>query len=147
MQQINVAEKAKIPVDFQRPGMPMTANLLQPVIFKDGDNYCCALGSSAESGVLGFGKTPEQAAQDWDRNLTDRMSLATPGDELVEEIKTILQRHAAEHPASHPPEIKVKEGPPNTATNDRREGEGEGIPSVPPARRNTADQSNADGSE
>ncbi|MCR6722651.1 MAG: hypothetical protein NVV59_20675 [Chitinophagaceae bacterium] len=147
MEQTNTAGKIEIPVDFQRPGMPLTANLLQPSIYKDGGNYTCAFGSELKDGVYGHGATPEQAAQDWDRNLTERMASAQPDDDLVKEIRRILQQHGAESRHAGPPDVKPNDGPPHTATHDTREGDAAGIPSVPPHRRNTTDQSNNDGSE
>lgn len=90
MEQTNTAGRVEIHVDFQSPGMPLTANLLQPSIYKDGDSYSCAFGSDLKDGVYGYGATPEQAAQHWDKNLTERMASAQPGDELVEEIKRII---------------------------------------------------------
>lgn len=147
MKTISVEESSKVDVDFQRPGMAMTAWILQPVIFKEGDTYCCALGENLDEGVFGFGSTPEQATIDWDRRLAERIKLAGPNDGFIDEVNKNLREYTFDHNSFLTEEKRPNDGPPHTATNDRREGFEEGVPSVPPHRRNTTDQSNSDGSE
>lgn len=41
--------------------------LMRPSISKDGDVYCLLYGENINDGVCGFGSTPEDAAQDFDK--------------------------------------------------------------------------------
>ncbi len=41
--------------------------LLKPKIFRDGNKWCALYGEDTQSGVAGFGKTPFEAARDWNK--------------------------------------------------------------------------------
>ena len=47
----------------QRPFM-----LLRPNIYMDGDEWCALYGENLQDGIAGFGKTPHEAAYDFDKN-------------------------------------------------------------------------------
>lgn len=40
--------------------------VLRPRLFPDGDQWCALLGDNIQVGVVGFGDTPSQAANDFD---------------------------------------------------------------------------------
>lgn len=40
--------------------------LMRPKIYQDGDMWCALYGDDIQSGVVAFGKTPHQAAINWD---------------------------------------------------------------------------------
>ena len=42
-------------------------NIKKPRVFKDGDAWCALLGENLMGGVCGFGKTPEEACQAFDK--------------------------------------------------------------------------------
>jgi len=148
MEQINIPEALKVEIDFQRPGIPYAAQVLHPLLFKDGDNYCCILGPNLQEGVAGLGKTPEQAIQDWDKNLTQRIKLMGMDDGLAKEVKELLQKDAAERQTVEQNRRHPSRQLPATVTQDRPERNEQGVPADHlHGRRNTADQSNADGSE
>ena len=42
--------------------------LLRPKMYPDGNAWCALYGDDLQSGVCGFGETPELAAQDFDNN-------------------------------------------------------------------------------
>jgi hypothetical protein len=90
MQQMKVPKEIEVQIDFKGPAIPYRAGILHPVVFKDGKNYCCVLGPDLDDGVFGFGESPEQALQDWDKNLTERIELAGEGDELVSYVNNQL---------------------------------------------------------
>jgi hypothetical protein len=37
--------------------------LLQPKLYKDGDQWCCLYGDNIQVGIVGFGNTPAKAVQ------------------------------------------------------------------------------------
>jgi len=39
---------------------------LRPAVYPDGNQWCCLYGIDLQSGVCGFGDTPELAAKDFD---------------------------------------------------------------------------------
>ena len=41
---------------------------LRPAIYPDGNQWCCLYGVDLQSGVAGFGDTPELATKDFDYN-------------------------------------------------------------------------------
>lgn len=41
--------------------------LMRPAIFPDGDMWCALLGDDLQVGIAGFGKTPAEACEDFDR--------------------------------------------------------------------------------
>lgn len=36
-------------------------------VFQDGDEFCCLLGENIQVGICGFGKTPKEACDGFDR--------------------------------------------------------------------------------
>jgi hypothetical protein len=136
MEQINIPAKMKVEIDYERPGIPSTAKLLQPILFKEGHTYCCVLGPGIQEGIVGFGETPEQAIQDWDINLSQRMKHAGVNDYVTAEAKHILHQQAtgntgADRPVSPRQPAQPGEGGANDTTS----------------RKITADQTKTDGSE
>ena len=54
-------EMLSVTYEMQRPFY-----LLRPDIYKDGDEWCCLYGPDLQIGVVGFGKTPDEAARKFD---------------------------------------------------------------------------------
>jgi len=52
-----------IRVSYTRPAVTF-----RPALSIDGNQYCALFGADLQSGVAGFGDTPEKAMQDFDRN-------------------------------------------------------------------------------
>lgn len=40
-------------------------SMLNPKLYKDGNEWCCLLGENIQEGIVGFGKTPHKAILDW----------------------------------------------------------------------------------
>jgi hypothetical protein len=82
---------------FQQPieaivQVPLTgaASILQPVIFKEGNAFCCILGPNAHDGVFGCGKTPQAAVKAWDKDLKKHLATAAADDEVVKYVQDII---------------------------------------------------------
>jgi len=45
---------------------------LKPRLFPDGNMWCALYGENLQEGVCGFGKTPEGAMADFDRNFRNQ---------------------------------------------------------------------------
>lgn len=62
----NAAQSMQIAaMEWQRPFY-----LLKPPVFPDGNAWCALYGEDLQSGVAGFGRTPAEAAADFDKNWT-----------------------------------------------------------------------------
>ena len=82
MKQLEVPSEMKVDIDFDDKKVPESARTFQPVLFKDGDSYCCVLGPDPQQGVFGCGKTPIAALKDWDKSLKQRMKANDKNDEV-----------------------------------------------------------------
>jgi len=91
MEQMNVDESLKVDVDFSEEVLPKSAKKLQPMVWKDGDTFCCLLGSDPQSGIFGRGETPLLAIVDWDSRLTTRLAEASEDDEVVQYVKDVYK--------------------------------------------------------
>lgn len=47
--------------------------LHKPRLFIDGDEWCALYGDDLQNGVVGFGKSPEEAYLDFDRNWATKL--------------------------------------------------------------------------
>src|ERR1700712_3708672 len=93
MKQMQVPESMIVLVDFEDKNIPAAAREFKPVMYHDGESYCCLLGEDPQVGIFGCGSTREQALEDWDKPFNERISNNPPGDELVGEISD-LRSHA-----------------------------------------------------
>lgn len=78
------------------------AKALQPIVFKDGNSYCCFLGTDPQIGVFGCGDTPQDAVGEWDKNLKEHLSKSDEKDEVVIYVKAVL----ASIPKVIPPHVQ-----------------------------------------
>jgi hypothetical protein len=71
MQQMPIPEEAKVEIDFDQPNIPLAVKILEPVVFKEGDAYCCLLGPDPQEGIFGCGKSSDEAVQDWNKHFQE----------------------------------------------------------------------------
>ncbi|WP_129714865.1 hypothetical protein [Pedobacter sp. SYP-B3415] len=91
MKQMNVPEDAKVLIDFQAEDMNIKARELQPLVFKEEGRFCCVLGPDKETGIAGFGDSPETAISDWLRGLDEYIKSKPKNDELGLYVTEMLQ--------------------------------------------------------
>jgi hypothetical protein len=86
--------------------VPLTgiAELMKPVVFSEGNMFCCLLGHDPQTGVMGCGDTPELALSDWDRRLKQHLATHTDDDYIVQYVKHLLP-HASYVPEGLTPEL------------------------------------------
>jgi hypothetical protein len=63
--------------DYQSSSIPESVRIWKPVVYEDGDSFRCRFAEPPWSYILGCGATPEQAMEDWDRDLHREMELVT----------------------------------------------------------------------
>ena len=84
MMQMNIDPELVVDFDFTKPEVNRTLKNLQPVVYKDGDQYNCLLGPDLEQGILGRGATPDAAILQWEANLQERIQDPDENDEVAE---------------------------------------------------------------
>lgn len=89
MKQLNVPDEMKVYIDYADNHVPASVKKIQPLLFKDGDAYCCVLGPDPQKEVFGCGKTPIAALKDWDKSLRQRMKTSDKNDEVTAFINRI----------------------------------------------------------
>ena len=93
MKQLDVPAEMKVDIDLSDKKIPASAKMLMPLVFKDGDAYCCVLGPDASQGVFGSGKTVIEAIKEWDKNLERKKKITDPDDEVAFYIHETLKRN------------------------------------------------------
>lgn len=90
MKQLEVPDDMKVAIDLNDKKVPDSVKTFQPVLFKDGDSFCCVLGPDPQEGVFGCGDTPIEALKDWDKNLQQRKEVTDKDDEVAAFIHRII---------------------------------------------------------
>jgi hypothetical protein len=87
MEQMNIPKDQIVQVEYLG-----ASEVLKPVVFKEGDSYCCLLGPDPQAGVFGCGDTPMEALSDWDANLQARLRSADPSDPVVKYVREVVDK-------------------------------------------------------
>jgi hypothetical protein len=87
MKQMNIDTEQIVQVEYTG-----AAIALKPVVFKDGDSYCCILGPDPQQGIFGCGDTPEEALSEWEAALQARLKNANQDDEVVKLVMGIISK-------------------------------------------------------
>lgn len=90
MEQMIVDQAVLVDMDFTAADVDRTLKTLQPVVYRDGEQFCCHLGPDMDQGILGKGDTPEAAIDDWKAALKQRVQSAGEDDELANFVKDSL---------------------------------------------------------
>jgi len=96
MRQLNVPDAMKVYIDFTDDKIPDSVKTFQPLLFKDGNAFCCVLGPDPQAGVFGCGKTPLSALKDWDKNLQQRKKVNDKNDEVALYIQRVMNPNGDE---------------------------------------------------
>jgi hypothetical protein len=90
MEQMKISEDMKVPLNYDAKDLSREIKELQPVVFKEGDAYCCLLGPDPQAGIFGFGPTPKKAMTDWEQNLEKRMEKPIGDDDVAQYVHDVL---------------------------------------------------------
>lgn len=91
--EVNQDTIPQIPIEFDLEWLPTKVRKLKPVFYKNGDLYFCLYGPDAEVGIYGMGETLRQAAIAWEKELEERLSRLTEGDEVTHHASRYLGPH------------------------------------------------------
>lgn len=102
MEQMEIPKEQIIEVEYTG-----AAVALQPVVFAEGDSYCCLLGPDPQAGVFGCGDSPDEALKDWDKNLQERLLNGSDDDEVFTHVKDVIfQRNKHQAPEDVSDQVK-----------------------------------------
>jgi len=90
MKQMNMDGLQVVEVNYQSADLPEGVRKIHPVVYKDGDSFCCLLGPDPTEGIFGCGGTQEEAVADWERHMKERVAEHVDGDEVAEEVMRAL---------------------------------------------------------
>ncbi|HKG08888.1 MAG TPA: hypothetical protein VKB19_20625 [Pedobacter sp.] len=91
MEQMNIADSMKVDIDFSNQDLPASVRKLEPLVWKDGDTFCCVLGPDSQDGIFGCGESPEAALADWDAHLAQRLATSGLDDEVAQYARDVLK--------------------------------------------------------
>jgi hypothetical protein len=91
MEQMNVADEQKLPIDYDNPDLPSSVKTFRPLLYQDGDWICVVLGPDPQTGVFGRGTSTEEAISDWDNHLQDLIRYHKEEDEVAQYIADTLK--------------------------------------------------------
>jgi hypothetical protein len=80
MNQMKIDEAFIVPIDYLHEEIPTTVRAFKPILFREGNAYCCILGPDPLTGILGFGDSKEQALIDWDNCLVEHLDDPSPNE-------------------------------------------------------------------
>jgi hypothetical protein len=92
MEQMNVEEHKKILIDYDDSSLSKFVRQFRPMIYRDGDQFCCILGPNPESGVFACSDTLESALSEWTEELKKRASTPGSNDEVKQYINDTLNQ-------------------------------------------------------
>ena len=88
---MNVPDDWKVAVDYNDPQLPKSVKALRPLVYQEGEDFCVVLGPDPQEGVYGCGHTVEEALNDWDVQLKDRVQYHKEEDEVARFIEDQLR--------------------------------------------------------
>lgn len=90
MIQMKISEDAIIPIDYDSNELSDFVKELRPVVFMEGDSFCCLLGPNQQEGIFGCGDSSDEAIEDWEKTLNKRLDKAEDDDEIANYVKDSL---------------------------------------------------------
>jgi len=88
MKQMTIDKGKIIDFDFSRFRLPTYVMMFKPLLFQEYNTYIAVLGPDLESGITGYGDTPEDALINWNDNLRTQIYNPDLHNEIVDDIRT-----------------------------------------------------------
>ena len=86
MQQLNVPEESKLPIDYEDASLPSSVRSFRPLLYQEGEMIFAVLGPDMQTGISGSGATIEEALKEWDAQFQDRIKYHKGDDEVARYI-------------------------------------------------------------
>lgn len=91
MEQMDMSGLEVLKIDYTDKALPAAAKMFKPVVYKDGDSYCCLLGPDPKTGIFGCGHNPSEAIADWETHLQAGLVAGTESEGIIQYIKKRLE--------------------------------------------------------
>jgi len=91
MRQMNTDGLDVISIDFENESLPAPFRNLRPVLYKDGEQFCCILGPDRNQGIFACATTQAEAISDWTHQFRERMIDVSEEDEFAVELRDYVQ--------------------------------------------------------
>lgn len=95
MKQMNMGGLTVININYNRRSLPAAVQLFKPVVYKDGEIYCCLLGPDPTVGVFGSGINAKDAMNNWSQHFRKIVTAGNMENEIVKYILEKLTRHSS----------------------------------------------------
>lgn len=92
MEQMNVEENKKVVLNYEDPTLTKFVRQFRPLVYRDGNLYCCILGPNPETGVFACADSLEDTLQQWTEEVKKRASAPGTGDEVKQYINDTLNQ-------------------------------------------------------
>ena len=86
MEQMRVDQGAVTEIDYEHADVPEPVKQFKPVVFREGNVFCCLLGPDPQSGIFGCGESQEDAIRDWNNHFLAEIDNPTEGNETTRYI-------------------------------------------------------------
>ncbi|WP_134089951.1 hypothetical protein [Olivibacter sp. XZL3] len=83
MEQMRIPQEMIVPFNYESQDLPRSVKELRPVIFQDGNDFCCVLGPDTRKGIFACGLSPQEALKNWQHNLDERIKNHPDDDEVA----------------------------------------------------------------
>lgn len=90
MKQMVISDEVVVHLDYGSGDLPAAVRQFKPVVYKEGDLFCCILGPDRKSGVFGCGVSLKEAIKDWDVNFHKRLNAGREDDEVAQFLRDNL---------------------------------------------------------
>ena len=79
-----------VSIDYNDAEIPDSVKQTHPLLYQDGDAYCCVLGPDKQSGIFGAGFTLQEALANFDKHFKEVLDHPLPGNPVSDFVQ---QRH------------------------------------------------------
>lgn len=90
MKQMAVDENLVVNVDYESGSLSAAMRQFKPVLYREGEQFCCLLGPGPDTGIFACGATEDEAISRWDQAFKERLQSRSDGDEVATFIRDTL---------------------------------------------------------
>jgi len=87
MEQMKSDGLVVVSIDYDAPEVPDSVKQTRPLLYHDGDAYCCVLGPDTQSGIFGAGFTVQEALANFDKHFQEVLQHPLPGNPVSDFIQ------------------------------------------------------------
>ena len=87
MEQMNSDGVNAVAIDYDNPATPESVQETHPLLYREGNDFCCILGPDPKSGIFGHGPTAQDALTDFDNHYREIETHPIPGNPISDFIQ------------------------------------------------------------